>query len=580
MKKVVKRITRKRNEKGELINRGLAFDFRKIKNKALLKTFGIGKSYRAVVDVKTKKIFIIPTEKGKDTLTVSKKKTVNGVVSLIDNRRDAVKNALKDAEVLDIIIKGNLIVVEGYVKEKENDNLSSIADSKVIDLELARLKKVGRVVITKKQLKKVVGDSIYCSLGDENLENVIKVVSLFSGAGMLDYGFTVTRESSVKDTDLTNATTKNKKQCKFKVIYALEKDKGACESYRANIGAEHLIEGDIMEVDTADIPKGDVALAGIPCKPFSNANRTKMLEDHEDSKLLVKTIEIINEKQFPIFVIENVPQILSASNSRYLNLIKEGLSEYNIEVKVLQDNDYGGYTKRKRAFIIGSRIGKVDFSVAPKKQGGTVRQALSKVDCTWPNMTEEDITTSDKETQERMSYVPMSGNWRSIPKHLMNEGMLKTVAYEEELQRVIEESKGNKSIIKQWKEENEKNKGGTQANIYHRLHLDKPCCTLVNYRKPLITHPTENRILYVSEASALSGFGKEFAFKGTKGSRQQQVGNGVPLSLGQAIRTVVEDVFIRALETTQNSVISITEKVQEKQVQLIEKKNGQMGFAI
>ena len=86
----------------------------------------------------------------------------------------------------------------------------------------------------------------------------MKVCSLFSGIGGIDLGF---------------------KQAGFDIVWANEFDKDAATTYRHNFGGERLVECDIRDVNTSDIPDFDVLVAGFPCQPFSIAGKQKGFSD-------------------------------------------------------------------------------------------------------------------------------------------------------------------------------------------------------------------------------------------------------------------------------------------------------------
>ncbi len=90
------------------------------------------------------------------------------------------------------------------------------------------------------------------------------------------------------------------------------------------------------------------------------------------------------------------------------------------------------------------------------------------------------------------------------------------------------------------------------SNVYRRLKLDEPSVTITNWRKVNLTHPTENRILSVAEASSIMGLDKNFRFLGSINDRQQQVGNGVT----QAIATFVKNIIKNALYGYANSLFT------------------------
>lgn len=90
-------------------------------------------------------------------------------------------------------------------------------------------------------------------MNELNTEN-IKVVSLFTGIGGIDLSF---------------------KQVGFKVIWANDVDKYACQTFRANFPNINLIEGDIREIKAEEIPSHDILVGGFPCQTFSIAQANK-----------------------------------------------------------------------------------------------------------------------------------------------------------------------------------------------------------------------------------------------------------------------------------------------------------------
>lgn len=89
-------------------------------------------------------------------------------------------------------------------------------------------------------------------------------------------------------------------------------------------------------------------------------------------------------------------------------------------------------------------------------------------------------------------------------------------------------------------EELHKFKKSTHSNTYRRLSWNELSPTITNWRKTNLLHPEENRILTVSEASAIMGLDKDFKVMGnTLNSRQQQIGNGVTQAISRYIKKCV-----------------------------------------
>ena len=478
-------------------NRGLTFSFDQTDS------FNIGTKVSYTIDKASNSILILPAEQG---ITVSRKKVGQKVKPLLDLRSKEVKEFVQQADYLQIEIQDNKILVHTYEKTAVKKK-ASLKQNRVIKLEeIIPVRKTSSILLDKNILAMAAGNENLSEVIDialsesslykneavssvsekvkQDLPLVYDTLSLFSGAGMLDYPFA--------------------KDEQFKLVFAIDSDKAAVESYKHNIG-EHVACGSVSDLRGKDLPDAKVLIGGAPCKPFTNVNRIKRLEEHEDSKLIAEYIRLVKETGVDVFVLENVPQVLTACEGKYYQMILDELSGYEVTASLITDCEVGGYTNRKRAIICGSKIGKITLPNIVLKSFKTVGQALSKVSDKWFNY--KDVTIPRVDTQERMSYVPQGGNWKDIPEQYRTAGCT-----------------GAKK----------------HSHCYHRLKSDETACAIVNWRKPPLIHPTENRTLSVAEASALSGFGEDFQFHGTLNERQQQCGNGVPYAIGRFIKNAVK----------------------------------------
>lgn len=162
----------------------------------------------------------------------------------------------------------------------------------------------------------------------------MKVVSLFSGAGGLDLGFTMAGH---------------------KIVWANDLYEDAVNTYRKNIG-NHIVFADISRIDTRDVPDCDIVIGGFPCQGFSVAN-TKRHEDDKRNELYKQLIRIIKSKQPKFFVAENVKGLLSIGKGRIIDLIINDFTNmgYKVNYKVLNAADYGVPQTRQRVIIVGVR---------------------------------------------------------------------------------------------------------------------------------------------------------------------------------------------------------------------------------
>lgn len=448
----------------------------------------IGKPFRYVIDAENSQVLIIPNE---GTGTISRKKSGKKYKPLFDLRAKEVKALVSSASYMEVEECESVIYVHVY---KKVTALKSIFSDKIIRIDDVLASKCGEIVLDKAVNADYIGyDLGHATTHDHgsSIQTVFDVVSLFSGAGLLDYSF---------------------RDPQFRFVYAVDFSKSACETYRYNIGP-HIECKDVREVEK--VPGADLVIGGPCCQGFSSANRSNLASDTSKAKreLIDEYIRLVKSSKPKVFVIENVPQFMTMEQGRYFAKVTEGLSDrYDITATVVTDSDVGGYSTRRRAIVIGSRIGRIVLPQTTLHTVKTVRDALSKVDSSWFNF--EDVTEPSENTKKLMSYVPQGGNWKDIPKTVREFG------------------------------------NATQSNVYRRLAWDEPSVTLTNWRKCNLLHPVENRILSVAEACAIMGLDKDFRVFGNRDERQQAVGNGVT----QAIGRFVKEHVLKALNSNVNTL--------------------------
>ena len=167
----------------------------------------------------------------------------------------------------------------------------------------------------------------------------MKVVSLFSGAGGLDLGFTMAGHD---------------------IIWANDLYEDAVNTYRKNIG-DHIIMADIQTINAKDIPDCDIVIGGFPCQGFSVANWKRHVDD-ERNVLYKQLIRVIKEKQPKFFLAENVKGLTNMEHGEVFKLVLEDFSSlgYRVKWKILNAADYGVPQTRQRVIITGVR-NDIDF---------------------------------------------------------------------------------------------------------------------------------------------------------------------------------------------------------------------------
>lgn len=215
---------------------------------------------------------------------------------------------------------------------------------------------------------------------------MLNLISLFSGAGGLDLGF---------------------HKAGFTTVVANEIDKKICPTFRANFPDVRLIEGDIRKIKSEDLPDGVVGIiGGPPCQSWSEAGSLKGIEDAR-GQLFYEYIRILREKQPLFFVAENVSGMLAKRHSEavrnFLNLFDE--AGYDVNLKMLNANDYDVPEDRDRVFYIGFRK---DLHVSNFQYPNPVAIRPTLRDCIW------DLKDSAIPAKEKNKS---NGNGCEVPNH-------------------------------------------------------------------------------------------------------------------------------------------------------------------
>lgn len=146
-------------------------------------------------------------------------------------------------------------------------------------------------------------------------------------------------------------------------VFTSEWDPYAQKTYRRNFGEDHLIAGDITQIDATDVPDHDVLLAGFPCQPFSLAGVSKKnalgrphgFECTTQGTLFFDVQRIIAEKQPKAFLLENVKNLVSHDKGNTFRVIMEVLQKqlgYTVRPMVVDGRRFVPQ-HRQRILLVG-----------------------------------------------------------------------------------------------------------------------------------------------------------------------------------------------------------------------------------
>lgn len=394
-----------------------------------------------------------------------------------------------------------------------------------------------------------------------------KVVSLFSGAMGLDLGLEKTE--------------------KFELLACVEKVPAFCDTIRLNRengllkNDLKIFERDISKLDPQEILDAvglepgelDLLVGGPPCQSFSTAGKRGAVQDPRGTLLwnYLRFIEVFKPK---FFIMENVRGLVSAAlkhrpiaerppkgaalspdeeRGSVVRLFADDLQrlegvKYHMDVFEVNSVNYGAPQIRERVLFIGNRFGaQVEFPdpthVSPSEVSAvsevgqnelfsheqptspqvwrTIRDAIGDLE-------EESMEILDFSPRKKsfLSLVPPGSNWRSLPEEVQKESMGKA-----------------------WYA-----KGG-RSGWWRRLTFDLPCPTLLtmpNHASTSLCHPHETRALSVREYARIQEFPDDWQFSGKVSEKYTQIGNAVPVRLGQVAGEVVSAELIKLKERKWN----------------------------
>jgi DNA (cytosine-5)-methyltransferase 1 len=336
----------------------------------------------------------------------------------------------------------------------------------------------------------------------------LRLIDLFAGIGGMTCGFVQARRG-------------------FDPVFAVELDDSAAEIYRVNFG-DHMYEGDIAEVER--FPAADVVIGGPPCQGFSPLGRDRDTASRTALNGLWRHfVGALEQSEPDVFVMENVPELLrSQEYAGFKDAAgRQGLG-YEIAEDVLLAADYGVPQLRRRAIVIGSRLGTPPWPVATHSPGtyATVREALKGLplepdERSWhrkrPNIRPSSI--------ERYNAVPEGGNRFDLARNRPD------------------------LLPRCWRE-----KPTGTTDVFGRLWWDRPAFTIrTEFYKPekgRYLHPQAHRPITVREAACLMSFPRRHA-RPPHGfilpndlpmtAVAKGLGNAVPPKLAEAIAHAVAD---------------------------------------
>ena len=333
-------------------------------------------------------------------------------------------------------------------------------------------------------------------------DNKLNFIDLFSGCGGMSHGL---------------------EKAGLNCILGVDQNKDAVNTFKLNHPNAKTITGDIRSVTNEEFLASvkdnqvDVVVGGPPCQGFSTAG--KGLVDDPRNFLLLEYVRVVRLFKPKFFILENVPAMLSLKNKALIEQIYSmfRFMGYTLDSKILPAENYGVPQKRRRAFIVGSQPG-YSFNFPDETHGNlllpvkTLKQAFDGISPSASNNNPTDASIPNQRTFAQTQYIPEG------------EGIRK----KEDEDRLLP---SNLKLNVDWA--NLKEKRLRQLKL-QRLSMDAPSFTIMTSRT-MFYHPIEHRHLTAREAAVLQSFPDSFEFTGSKTSIFRQIGNAVPVKIGEVL---------------------------------------------
>jgi len=350
------------------------------------------------------------------------------------------------------------------------------------------------------------------------------VISLFSGAMGLDLGLM---------------------KAGLNVTVSQDLDKWCIGTIRRN---GHVgVSGDLRKLIASDAscqfllqpanlkkPHVFAVVGGPPCQAFSTAGKRLGSLDLRGS-LYSQFLHVVATLHPRFFVMENVKGLLSMHASPkdknsplLLDVILEefGKIGYKTVHGLLDAVHYGTPEFRERVIIVGSRDHEpiylprpthFPFHQSPEYRWKTLGQTIGNLEGTkMPHL------NFSPKIRKYLELIPEGGNWKNLPRSIVQKAM--GGAYES---------------------------GGGKVGFFRRLSYEEPSPTLVTspiQKATMLCHPKETRPLSVKEYSRIQGFPESWIIEGGVSDCYRQIGNAVPVKLGEAIGQMLVSVATGASE--------------------------------
>lgn len=343
----------------------------------------------------------------------------------------------------------------------------------------------------------------------------------------------------------------------FDVLVGADSDEWAVRTHEANLPGQSWC-GDLTDptefINTLDVwglKSVDLVAGGVPCQPFSRAGSSRIRDlivngeraDHDVRADLWSSFVAVVEHLRPAAVlVENVPDLPRWNDGAVLIGLYESLQElgYRVDARILDGFRHGVPQHRQRLILMAFDGHRRPIWPEPDPTLVSLRDAIGDL----PPIPRAQRT-------ERLAYDPgrQSSDFqrlmrRDVPEdeqEVIHEHICRDVRADDmEAYRLLQEGQTYIDLP----EHLQRYRSDVFTDKYKRLSWLELCRSITAHIAKdgyWYIHPDQHRTLSIREAARVQTFPDDFRFAGTQTHRYRQIGNAVPVLLGEAIgRAVLE----------------------------------------
>jgi DNA (cytosine-5)-methyltransferase 1 len=347
----------------------------------------------------------------------------------------------------------------------------------------------------------------------------------------------------------------------FDVLVGADSEEWAVRTHEANVPGlgwhgdlsnprEFLHALEYWGVKTVDLLAG-----GVPCQPFSRAGGSRIRDlvaageraphDHR-ADLWSSFVTVVEALRPGAVLVENVPDLPRWDDGAVLIGLYESLRAlgYQVEARILDGFRFGVPQHRQRLILIGLDGNRTPIWPEPEDEMVSLRDAIG------------DLPPIPR--AQRCERLPYDARRQTSPyQRLMREGVEpddRDWIYEHVSRDVRPDDMEAFGLLAEGQtyvdlpEHLRRYRSDVFTDKYKRLSWSELCRSITAHIAKdgyWYIHPDQHRTLSVREAARVQSFPDHFRFAGHLSQRYRQIGNAVPVLLGEAVGRAV----LRSLQT-------------------------------